>query len=169
MKYTYFIREKKSGLMKIGSSEQPQSRFQNLQVSSPRELEFILATTLVSESSCHQLFIESCIRGEWFLPSKEMDDFIEGLVKDSAKYPAQFWNYTKNDKAPILQTSCEVSATLDYPIQLSGMTREEISWLAAKSSQTGKSVDQLAIELIRAAAQRDGFIPKITTKNTTAA
>lgn len=50
-----------------------------------------------------------------------------------------------------------MSATLDLPIDLSRFTPEEVSWLAAKSSQTGKPVDQVARELVREAAARDGF------------
>ena len=50
-----------------------------------------------------------------------------------------------------------MSNTLALPIPLSRMSPEDQSWLIAKSSQTGKSVDELACELIRKAAEKDGF------------
>lgn len=50
-----------------------------------------------------------------------------------------------------------MSATLDLPIQLERLTPEEITWLAAKSNQTGKPVNEVAKDLIRSAAEKDGF------------
>ena len=44
-----------------------------------------------------------------------------------------------------------MSATLDLPIQLNRLTPEEITWLAAKSNQTGKPVNEVAKDLITAA------------------
>lgn len=52
-----------------------------------------------------------------------------------------------------------MSATLNLPIHLERLTPEEITWLAAKSNQTGKPVNEVAKDLIRAAAQKAGFIP----------
>jgi len=50
-----------------------------------------------------------------------------------------------------------MSATLDLPLLLSLISPEQIAWLAAKSSQTGKPVNEVAIDLVRDAADRDGF------------
>jgi hypothetical protein len=50
-----------------------------------------------------------------------------------------------------------MSTTLEFPIPLKRMSPEDQSWLVAKSSQTGKSVDEIACELIRKAAEKDGF------------
>jgi len=52
-----------------------------------------------------------------------------------------------------------MSATLDLPLLLSLISPEQIAWLAAKSSQTGKPVNEVAIDLVRDAADRDGFGP----------
>lgn len=52
-----------------------------------------------------------------------------------------------------------MSATLDLPINLERLTPEEITWLAAKSNQTGKPVNEVAKDLIRAAAEKAGFVP----------
>lgn len=49
------------------------------------------------------------------------------------------------------------TTTLDLPISLDRIPPEQVAWLAAKSSQTGKPVDEVAKDLIRAAAERDGF------------
>jgi hypothetical protein len=50
-----------------------------------------------------------------------------------------------------------MSATLDLPIQLNRLTPEEITWLAAKSNQTGKPVNEVAKDLISAATEKAGF------------
>ena len=47
-----------------------------------------------------------------------------------------------------------MSATLDLPIQLNRLTPEEITWLAAKSNQTGKPVNEVAKDLISAATEK---------------
>lgn len=52
-----------------------------------------------------------------------------------------------------------MSATLDLPIKLEALTPEEITFLAAKSNQTGKPVNEVAKDLIRAAAKKAGFVP----------
>ena len=57
-----------------------------------------------------------------------------------------------------------MSATLDLPINLDRLTPEEITWLAAKSNQTGKAVNEVAKDLIRDAAAKDGFIPSPNPK-----
>lgn len=51
-----------------------------------------------------------------------------------------------------------MKATLDLPINLSRLTPEEITWLAAKSNQTGKPVNEVAKDLVRKAAEKDGFV-----------
>ena len=50
-----------------------------------------------------------------------------------------------------------MSATLDLPIQLNRLTPEEITWLAAKSNQTGKPVNEVAKDLISAATEKAGM------------
>jgi hypothetical protein len=47
-----------------------------------------------------------------------------------------------------------MSATLDLPIQLERLTPQEIIWLAAKSNQTGKPVNEVAKDLISAATEK---------------
>ena len=49
-----------------------------------------------------------------------------------------------------------MSATLDLPIQLNRLTPEEITWLAAKSNQTGKPVNEVAKDLISEATEKAG-------------
>jgi len=141
MKYTYFIQEVESGLMKIGSSETPQIRFQNLQVSSPRDLGFVLATTLVSEKECHRRFAESKIRGEWFLPGAEMDAFLSELKEDAKKYPTHFVMTLRPvpmeleetpKRLPDVTLSSLSSSTKDYLIKLHLATKRPISQLIAE-------------------------------------
>jgi hypothetical protein len=57
-----------------------------------------------------------------------------------------------------MQFEC-MSATLDLPIKLERLSPEEITWLAAKSNQTGKPVNEVARDLISAAAAAQGFGP----------
>lgn len=54
-------------------------------------------------------------------------------------------------------------STLDLPIVLSRLTPEEITWLAAKSAQNGKSTAEVAKDLLARAAQADGFKPESST------
>ena len=51
-----------------------------------------------------------------------------------------------------------MSATLDLPIILKLLTPEQITWLAAKSAQLGKSTDEVAKQLIENCAKADGFV-----------
>jgi len=46
-----------------------------------------------------------------------------------------------------------MSATLDLPIKLSDLTPEEITWIAAKSAQTGKSTAEVVKDLLSNAAK----------------
>jgi hypothetical protein len=62
-----------------------------------------------------------------------------------------------------------MQATLDLPINLDRLTPEEITWLAAKSNQTGQPVNEVAKDLIRKAAEKDGFIPRPTIQKPHAA
>ncbi len=59
------------------------------------------------------------------------------------------------------------SVTFDLPLSLERLSPEEITWLAAKSGQTGKPVSQVARELIRAAAEKDGCARQIGSQNPT--
>lgn len=51
-----------------------------------------------------------------------------------------------------------MKSNLNLPIDLARLTPEEITWLAAKSNQTGKPVNEVAKDLIRKAAEKDGYI-----------
>ena len=62
-----------------------------------------------------------------------------------------------------------MKATLDLPIDLARLTPEEITWLAAKSNQTGKPVNEVAKDLIHKAAVNDGYIPGRQAKKEVAA
>jgi len=53
-----------------------------------------------------------------------------------------------------------MSATLDLPLTLSRLTPEEITWLAAKSAQTGKSTAEVAKDLISREAAKMPKPPK---------
>jgi len=49
-----------------------------------------------------------------------------------------------------------MSATLDLPITIKNLSPEIIRWLLVKSSETGKSTDQLTKEILERFAKRDG-------------
>lgn len=72
----YFIRVRGTNIVKIGSSERPDDRIQQLQVGSPHELELLGTCDSpsdefsdsdgMSEKYYHRRFANRRIRGEWF-------------------------------------------------------------------------------------------------------
>lgn len=47
--------------------------------------------------------------------------------------------------------------TLTLPLVLQSLTPEEVTWLASKSAQAGRSTAEIVHDLLRDAAERCGF------------
>lgn len=77
----YFIRDKLTGLVKIGYSTEPWRRLNKIQADCPGELEMIalVAGTLATEQALHEAFRGSRFRGEWFT----FDGVVEAYVSDA--------------------------------------------------------------------------------------
>jgi hypothetical protein len=82
----YFIQESGIGAIKIGVTKSLKSRLDMLRVNSPHEMN-ILAHVPGDErleKYLHDLFLSSCIRGEWFRLTPELliciEDLKQGLL-----------------------------------------------------------------------------------------
>ena len=65
--------------VKIGYSQDPQQRFAELQVGNPQELSLFarFPGSRETEHALHQSFSHSRIRGEWFMATDEIMDFVK--------------------------------------------------------------------------------------------
>lgn len=60
-----------------------------------------------------------------------------------------------------------MNATIEFPIDLERLSPDQIRWLAAESGRTGKPVNEVALDLIRAAAVRSSGRPTVPPMPTT--
>ncbi len=77
--FIYFIQMSIGGPIKIGWAENIFSRVKELQVGCPHELVVlskVSSVTRACESQLHRQFRHLHFRGEWFLPAKELLQFI---------------------------------------------------------------------------------------------
>lgn len=82
--YVYFIRGEITGLIKIGfTTGDPQKRLRSLQCGSPDILKLIAVKPgeHLDEVKLHQRFATWRRFGEWFYPSAELLEYIEGCRK----------------------------------------------------------------------------------------
>ena len=79
--FIYFIREAAQGLVKIGLAQRPNARLSQLQAMCPHLLELVgvVRGSHSHEKRLHEHFADSRVRGEWFEPTQEMNDFLEKL------------------------------------------------------------------------------------------
>jgi hypothetical protein len=77
----YFIKDLVTGNIKIGKAINPAKRLKSLQTGNPNKL--VIVTTQVGgeelENELHRRFANSRISGEWFYPTKELEDYISAL------------------------------------------------------------------------------------------
>jgi len=71
---TYFIQS--GDFVKIGVSKDPKHRLVQLQTANPNKLRLI-HTTSIPEAELHIMFNKYREKGEWFLFSQDIKDFIE--------------------------------------------------------------------------------------------
>ena len=76
--YVYFIQDKMSNMIKIGKANDVEKRLKQLQTSCPYELELLsyIPGDESLEKDIHKKFSEYRHRGEWFMPKKEIFDYI---------------------------------------------------------------------------------------------
>lgn len=85
--FIYFVQMlNEDGFIKIGFSNNVKKRIGSLQVGMPYELEVVVILDAYSEIEgiVHDFFIERWIRGEWFAPCRDMDNYINILRNDPA-------------------------------------------------------------------------------------
>ncbi|MFM8272694.1 MAG: GIY-YIG nuclease family protein [Gemmata sp.] len=70
----YFIRQKGTNLIKIGSAKDPTERMKSLQTGSPHEFELLAvgAGGAREEHAMHRRFVADHVRGEWFRMSADI-------------------------------------------------------------------------------------------------
>jgi hypothetical protein len=77
----YFIKDLVTGNIKIGKAINPAKRLKSLQTGNANKL--VIVTTQVGgeelENELHRRFATSHISGEWFYPTKELEDYISAL------------------------------------------------------------------------------------------
>ena len=79
-KYTYFMRDRVSGLIKIGMALDPSERQARLSSSGARDMEIMLTLRDGNLEGCyHQHFADLCVGGEWFEPHDDILAEIERL------------------------------------------------------------------------------------------
>lgn len=77
-KYTYFMRDRRSGLIKIGMSSDPDDRRARLSASGARDMEILLALRDGDLEGCyHRHFADLRVEGEWFAPHPDIFAEIE--------------------------------------------------------------------------------------------
>lgn len=74
----YFIQQGKDGPIKIGKSDAPQQRLEQLQTANPYQLNFLGGASdyTYNETDIHKKFKHLRLKGEWFKPEKELFDFM---------------------------------------------------------------------------------------------
>lgn len=77
----YFIQEKESNLVKIGTSADPQACLRRLQRANPRKLRLLTTVKgdFFSEGKLHDIFASLRVHGEWFNGKEPLLSFIESI------------------------------------------------------------------------------------------
>lgn len=81
--HVYFIESEASGLIKIGRSIDPTSRFKAIRTMSPDELVFLgsVPEKVYSEADLHKKFAEHRKHGEWFDAAPEIRELIAEVLR----------------------------------------------------------------------------------------
>lgn len=80
--HVYFIESETTGLIKIGRSVNPSSRFNAIRTMSPDKLVLLgsVPEAVCSESELHKRFAKHRKHGEWFESSPEIRELIEEIL-----------------------------------------------------------------------------------------
>jgi hypothetical protein len=80
----YFIRDRGTGMVKIGYSGDPQDRVKSLETGSPKGVELLAACRgdLWHERMAQALFDHLREKGEWFRPAEELMAFVAAAARN---------------------------------------------------------------------------------------
>ena len=86
--YVYFIKNESGKMVKIGYSKNPEKRLKMLERTLPMSLELVyfMPGSELREKRLHEKFSKYRIKGEWFIFSDEIKQYIE-KVKDHISHP----------------------------------------------------------------------------------
>lgn len=80
---TYFIKNKETGLLKIGRSYDPEARAKSLQCGAGSELDIILVLDEDVERELHLMFSDDRAFNEWFYHSAAIESYIKAKRLES--------------------------------------------------------------------------------------
>ena len=98
--YIYFIQDINSGLIKIGYAANKRQRIQRLRNinGGPLRVLAFIDGSLCDEDELHKIFKMSRHHGEWFFPSRELLDLIDGYEDNILGEELDLWNtWIKNE------------------------------------------------------------------------
>lgn len=102
----YFILNKNLNHIKIGYSKNPYKRIKTFETSNSNELEivYIIDGNISLEKRIHKFFVNFNIKNEWFVFSKEIENFIYflSLGNNNEKYIINYFNLNKYDEEILL-------------------------------------------------------------------
>jgi len=143
MKYTYFIQEGEEGAIKIGTANNPDARLAQLQTSSSKSLNLLLATTLVTEREMHAEFSKLRIRGEWFMAHESLIARMAGITASHRLYPFHCWSNAEEEKAMRQPAS----------VALADLPETTKDYLISLHTATGRPIAELIRELLNRTAE----------------
>lgn len=86
----YFIQSEVNGFIKIGFSNCVEDRIRDLQITHPKPLNVLASVPgdREDESLLHILFVECCVRGEWFRPTAPLLGLIARVNQTGRLWPS---------------------------------------------------------------------------------
>lgn len=150
----YFIRDTLTGLVKIGTAENPWRRLAKIQSDSPGQLEMLAIEDggVERETELHREFASARRRGEWFAPA----DRLMAYVTDCGPAPKPpragvsraFWGGMSD-----AEISRAMQISKPYLSEIRGGTRRPSPALAIQLQKlTGKSAVELVFRELAAEA-----------------
>ncbi len=95
--YIYFLKSVQLNRVKIGMSDNLQSRWNTLKTMTADELELIkivrVSALYPNDTAIHKLFSHLRLHGEWFTFDRELEDFIDQLPTQSTYAAPTFLSY----------------------------------------------------------------------------
>jgi hypothetical protein len=122
----YFVES--DGLIKIGFSKRPNKRLDALQESNPHDLimRLVLEGGIEDESMYHNKFNKNRFRGEWFVFSDEIRDFIKSKGNEDLRYDLGLLDVDIMDAAETTKLRNQLRLTLRDVGEKLGMTAQSV-------------------------------------------
>jgi hypothetical protein len=79
-RFVYAIQEEVTGAIKIGTSDDPEYRTQNLQTGNPKALTLLGYSEELNECEIQAELEPHCLRGEWFEPTEPVLAIVDRIV-----------------------------------------------------------------------------------------